>query len=772
MDYMEDSKRVPKLPLKPNRRVIPDKIRLSELRTQKAKGIVVLYRCKNVFGTAQPFSAIVQSQRLIQSAIAHLSQEGVPLSEELIARPCPVRPRHGFVDSRPVKTYEEVLSTWKETKQHDPQGELVLQPLIQADASAVLTPTALGIGPGREGATSGTKAWTISLPAPKPASYSYLDNFGGHVQSRDALPTHLLECAGIPEHEAPYMEFVRDFNNMQWLVQLRAGPRTSGKSDIIPYDNYKVTKVRSITSHSTSLIEWENETATLPKGTAVYHAGGTVVSHFAMHCLANNIAYITSHIPHVGEVLHTTEALTTDGIAECSDAMRQGVLRGFNTSDWYGPINEVTEFWKEWTASRRLHSTLAFALFGIHNYGADHGTIGSYITGAACANLWRLLAIVCCGEYRHSSYYEGINIHRGREMSEITGRDKVFAYLWYLPPELLNEILTKAAYSFLNNVWHRSYGGLQWGHCAYSALRLGNALARFYTKPTPHNKRRLLQVAHYTVNIVHNNGWVFNKFADGNLADKAANASRLFLVNHVLSPLQELQRLSTKPLEVLKFTDARDIVGWRSDITYQLRKRARGKWTLKPWLEYTAEVGNLAMALGYGLAYRPKGTIAKASEEANKVSFIHYTANKSELELPTELTFLQCCIRAPGLIHFQAKFKPGCLDTKQPSSCYYKFSVDYNNVFTSCDLTHANFRQLVEAKCKDELYSAHSYAGTLTRYWVFRYDDSISVKVDMSTLPKCIEIYLALSDPLVPAAPWELIGYRIPKEELIYVKQA
>src|SRR5207237_6510131 len=87
------------------------------------------------------------------------------LRPQLFARPCPVRPRHGFVDSRKVKAFDpDVINLLKESWAEDPDAELLLTPYIPAEFSGVWRPGLLVLGPGHDGATSGHSSIAVPLP--------------------------------------------------------------------------------------------------------------------------------------------------------------------------------------------------------------------------------------------------------------------------------------------------------------------------------------------------------------------------------------------------------------------------------------------------------------------------------------------------------------------------------------------------------------------------------------------------------------------------------
>jgi len=72
------------------------------------------------------------------------------------SRPCPMRPRHGFVDSREIRTVAEAAGLIQETLHADEDAEIVTMPLVNAAFSGIWTPGSLVVGQRNDRATAGT----------------------------------------------------------------------------------------------------------------------------------------------------------------------------------------------------------------------------------------------------------------------------------------------------------------------------------------------------------------------------------------------------------------------------------------------------------------------------------------------------------------------------------------------------------------------------------------------------------------------------------------
>lgn len=134
---------------------------MREPRTQKAKGIVALSDA----GLSVPWFRVIADADDIPDAIKFLRYRSVTYA---FARPCPSRPRHGFVESRPVnltnpeKAAAEIRALLEHARDFDPLAEIVLMNYLPAEYNVIVTPGAVVIGPEHDGATAGID--TITIP--------------------------------------------------------------------------------------------------------------------------------------------------------------------------------------------------------------------------------------------------------------------------------------------------------------------------------------------------------------------------------------------------------------------------------------------------------------------------------------------------------------------------------------------------------------------------------------------------------------------------------
>jgi hypothetical protein len=432
-------------------------------RTQKAKGLSILATS----GFDVPENKMYKIERLkTKKQLENLIGNFV--------RPCPVTPRHGFVDSRSVTTLDDVKNLIKETKAADKQAEFIVMPFIKASHSGIWTEGQLSVGTGNDGATSGRDSLIIPIQGvPSNMSKSNWDN--------------LLKNAGITQ--SPYMEllWIKTVNQKYLgggeyadndvfttkFVQLRDGPKLPNSVNFIP----KETTVTNIVLAEGDLLKWESDVKDFKPGTVVYHPGGSLASHYAIHAYLNNIPVLIDKEPHIGDILKPdTEVLKSD-----ISKLKKGFQLGCTIKCSYQDAAYIM-------------------MAGCHSTSQWLGRSDLFL-GMAMGCCYRLLVAASLGEFRrHKSHI----LHEGD--SSIGSREKVYKDVWDII--LTADIQTRfaaAMKSFDEDLWGGSIGGVNW----FILSRWG---ALVYNSLIDGDEKTALEALNKGVNSVHNGGWTFNKF--------------------------------------------------------------------------------------------------------------------------------------------------------------------------------------------------------------------------------------------------------------------
>ena len=381
----------------------------------------------------------------------------VQISGRRFARPCPLVPCHGFVESRPVDNTKEASQLFAEARLVDPHAELVVMPVIDAIASAIWTPGQLVIGPGNDGATAGHGAHTLEVTG-------------------DLTSEKLLNKAGITD--SPFMEFVQD-NDQTWVVQLRNGPPVpAGVNDYIP-ERITVKNVIMLPADPAlrpDLLTWAEMVQSLPEGTVVCHPGGGLADHYAVHCvqawvfkkLQYPIAVVTTYEPHVGDILEKVQVQQAEpDVRELQYGFKLALTHKFSKA--------------------HMHKAACAMLAGVHNAAVWMGK-RDRLVGYGMGMAFRLTHTACMGELRHKF---------GKEVGGSGTRDAVYAR-WWGKTFMARGKLVEAIKLFYDDVWSGSYGGPRWGDFAWCAVRLFNRVATG-------DYSGAIEVYNELVNCVHNN---------------------------------------------------------------------------------------------------------------------------------------------------------------------------------------------------------------------------------------------------------------------------
>ena len=256
-------------------------------QSQKAKGIASLY--------GPCMSHLVMHSYLQRPGTRF---QVLPYDEPdlpAFVRPCPTRPRHGFVESQFCVNLRQLLAIVHATARADPEAEIVLMEKIEGKYSGVLNNAGIAIGKGNDGATSGSNALFI----PSPVSSAIL---------RGAFSAKMLFYGSILQ--TPYLEFVQNSAGIMTCVQLRDGPSIAGARSFVP----RKVKVRTVlqparTRRVDDLLAWEREIieAKGKPGVVAYLPRHPLSSHYAIHAISHGIPVVTSAMPEVGKVIQPTK---------------------------------------------------------------------------------------------------------------------------------------------------------------------------------------------------------------------------------------------------------------------------------------------------------------------------------------------------------------------------------------------------------------------------------------------------------------------------------
>lgn len=458
----------------------------------------------------------------------------------LFARPCPVRPRHGFVESRVVKSWAEVKTVLEETLKVEPEGEVMLTPLIDAAYNAIWTPTLLTIGKGHDGATAGKDTVTIPI--------MYID--GEHKNEYEGV----FKKAGInPDTEAPYLEVVyqnqsKDFGYV--ITQLRAGTPLAPNCtpDFLP-ETVEVEEV--IKTNGEDLVEWEAITIKLEgkKGVVVWHPGGSMADHYSVHARSRNIPIITTFEPQVGETLVPTENPDEEDPLPSIHYVR---IVNETKPDPRSVLDGVLAGEAVVLNTHNAGAGVYALLMALHFSSVMGGDNGKWL-GMAAALMIRLGSVALVGEARHWPQSNQHGFTREEAWKRAWGRSLTFH----------RANLSRLAQVFRYGRWHSpSFGGKNWALCAYSLAPIFTAIGHLARDLSDEAVGELVRAINVSVNQAHNSGWWLNKFSDSAAMDEiqAGDISYILRAVPTLIQVEEARRkMGNKTSTIKRWARWRDL---------------------------------------------------------------------------------------------------------------------------------------------------------------------------------------------------------------------
>jgi hypothetical protein len=299
---------------------------------------------------------------------------------------------------------------------------------------------------------------------------------------------HVLDAAGVHEDEDPYIELVCTAEKSVLATQLRAGARLAAACrDFIP----RKETVLAVANVGGSLLEWEASCqgwAKLP-GMVIWHPGGSMTDHYAVHARTFNIPIITTFEPKIGDELVPVEG---QPILD-----PKAVLRGIAKAGKYTFPNLEN-------GGHAAHAEAAFMLACLHHSPVFDGPDSEWL-GIGVGLMLRLGSIALRGEARHI-----LNSHKSRE--DVYHENEALPLKYHAAG--IRRLINTFQYG---SPGVQSVGGDRWTICAQYLRDMFVAVRELAQAPTLDNVNALIREFNKAVNLAHNNGWWMNKFADAAL---------------------------------------------------------------------------------------------------------------------------------------------------------------------------------------------------------------------------------------------------------------
>jgi hypothetical protein len=422
----------------------------------------------------------------------------------IFARPCPTVPRHGFVESREVKTVEDIVRVLRETIAADPNGEVILMSKLSGKNSGIATNAGVAWGTGHAGVTSGFGG-TRFIPCPNSASGWWLGVRRGQSSTfKEQYEKDIPHC--------PYLELVEGDGKTE-LVQLRNGPAQSGMADYLPHKF--VVKHILVPDDNEDLLYWEAKFLNnkLLPGTVVQMPEGTSLSsHYAVHAITKGVPVITSHQVHIGETL-VPEGKQVEAMSHTDLLHLKEIITHY----------QGKKLWES-NITRNLTATSVATVQAQTIWGNDEHLMK--LRGQAAAYIPRLMFAACMGEDRHRATHgperqyryddDGERIEGSHRRVAHRSRNQIYESVLNYPnnwPYQKAIDQHKALISSFNEEgWESSYGGKSWGKVTRANANAIKRVMLFMEKPTNIRWNHVIASLNIAINTSHNSGTALNKW--------------------------------------------------------------------------------------------------------------------------------------------------------------------------------------------------------------------------------------------------------------------
>lgn len=490
---------------------------MRELKEKRIGHSDVRYGTQKVNGIKKPYSARTIPGTLELNYVVfpyHMPQD---ISENTFARPAPTRPRHGFVESRVVEDWDDLLSLYREAVAQDPDAEIILMPKIIGNYSAVATNAGVSWGKGNDGATSGEG----SLFIPAPLS---LASWNRKVAGSEPKEIGIKHCA--------YVELVEGEtetgNDGVFIVQRRDGPEPPVTLDYIPRD---ITIEKIIINDGLDLLAWEkliqSYTPKQISGMVFDNRGGTLASHYAVHAIEHGMAVVCSDRPlKIGAVLSA-----------------QSERPSLTPNDYHKLAKRVKHWWsKEFDLEQRddMRNQVRTVVGSIHSMASVWDARPELIElrAMAVSSIARLMTAASFGELRHwydvgpgNEYSRESGLYKGdcykidpetpnvSQSGRTTAWKKVIVPMSFNEAKKLNKIM---ALDYEQCGWNSGFGGEAWAAVAQHTYNLVRALQHYVNNPREDTWSKVVLAANTALHTAHNGGVALNKWVDSDTLDLIA----------------------------------------------------------------------------------------------------------------------------------------------------------------------------------------------------------------------------------------------------------
>lgn len=531
----------------------------SNFKTQKARGFFCLAGTGLLTPGVETIDPYDGQTYILPQMLSTAEQKfgPKPFAEPMFARPCPIVPRHGFVESRQVRTLAEAENIYKhEVLPEDPDAEMILMRKLSGKYSAVAVNTGVSWGHSNDGVTGGGSSLTVPTPTARVQTWN--EWLSQRTKSTAVMQKDLKDVG--------YVELVEDREKM-WAVQVRNGPLLPGTVNYIPR---KETVTRIIAGWiGLTLLEWEKrlkeevkKNKGIPDGLVLQAVGTSLASHYCVHAIQLGIAVITDRYVTVGTPIEPTG----NNPARLKTADLRKLKALISTIERQDFLCDVAHIDRPGTTSQicRVSNAVITAFGTIHAMTSwDASDHLQRLRAYALVTLPRVIFAACAGELRHwgrhvngrmdrlgdpetnmpilekaltvsRDYYH--YEQRGGDAPKERAMNRDDVYVEAIKPLSMRVIaghMQTMTRDFSADHWgnYSNYGGEKWQNVAKAGHRLALAVIQFKKRPSNSTWDEVVLAANAAIHTVHNGGKALNKWINERLMDQCSTIPAIAFMN-------------------------------------------------------------------------------------------------------------------------------------------------------------------------------------------------------------------------------------------------